>query len=258
MFRGREQTHPERGRDLLMRLAEDVKDLGTIESPPIQDGRNMVMVLAPHKTSAGKWEQLRVPKQKTNSAAKKRFKITGTGRILRRHAMKSHNLEKKSAKRAPRVSPRPARGRARRPRGQAPARAVAGEGGSEMPRVKRSVHARKKRRKVLERAKGYVGQSSISYRKAKEAVQKADNHAYRDRKQQEARLPAALDRADQRGRPPGGPLLQPVRVGLPEGRDRARPQGARGHRGQRSRRRSRRSRSGRRPPSRPEPRRGRP
>jgi large subunit ribosomal protein L35 len=40
-----------------------------------------------------------VPKQKTNSAAKKRFKVTGKGRILRRHAMKSHNLEKKTAKR---------------------------------------------------------------------------------------------------------------------------------------------------------------
>ena len=40
-----------------------------------------------------------MPKQKTNSAAKKRFKITGSGRVLRRHAMKSHNLEKKSAKR---------------------------------------------------------------------------------------------------------------------------------------------------------------
>jgi large subunit ribosomal protein L35 len=40
-----------------------------------------------------------VPKQKTNSAAKKRFKVTGAGRILRRHAMKSHNLEKKTAKR---------------------------------------------------------------------------------------------------------------------------------------------------------------
>src|SRR5688572_3789159 len=51
MFRGREQTHPERGRDLLMRLAEDVKELGTIESPPLQDGRNMVMVLAPHRTA---------------------------------------------------------------------------------------------------------------------------------------------------------------------------------------------------------------
>ena len=49
MFRGREQTHPERGRDLLMRLADDVKELGTIESPPLQDGRNMVMVLAPHR-----------------------------------------------------------------------------------------------------------------------------------------------------------------------------------------------------------------
>ena len=49
MFRGREQTHPERGRDLLMRLAEDVQELGTIESPPLQDGRNMVMVLAPHR-----------------------------------------------------------------------------------------------------------------------------------------------------------------------------------------------------------------
>ena len=40
-----------------------------------------------------------MPKQKTNSAAKKRFKVTGKGRILRRHAMKSHNLEKKTAKR---------------------------------------------------------------------------------------------------------------------------------------------------------------
>jgi len=40
-----------------------------------------------------------VPKQKTNSGAKKRFKISGTGKLLRRHAMQSHNLEKKSAKR---------------------------------------------------------------------------------------------------------------------------------------------------------------
>jgi len=51
-----------------------------------------------------------------------------------------------------------------------------------MPRVKRSVHARKKRRRVLEQAKGYVGQPHISYRKAKEQILKADNHAYRDRK----------------------------------------------------------------------------
>ncbi len=40
-----------------------------------------------------------MPKQKTNSSAKKKFKVSGAGKILRRHAMKSHNLEKKSAKR---------------------------------------------------------------------------------------------------------------------------------------------------------------
>ena len=51
MFRGREQSHPERGRDLLMRLAEDVKEIGQIESPPLQDGRNMVMVLAPTRNA---------------------------------------------------------------------------------------------------------------------------------------------------------------------------------------------------------------
>jgi translation initiation factor IF-3 len=54
MFRGREQLHPERGRALLMRLAEDVKELGMIESPPLQDGRNMVMVLGPTKNAGVK------------------------------------------------------------------------------------------------------------------------------------------------------------------------------------------------------------
>jgi len=49
MFRGRETTHPERGRDLLMRLADDVKEIGQIESSPVLDGRNMVMVLSPTK-----------------------------------------------------------------------------------------------------------------------------------------------------------------------------------------------------------------
>jgi translation initiation factor IF-3 len=51
MFRGREQAHPERGRDLLLRLAEDVKEIGLIESPPLQDGRNMVMLLGPTKNA---------------------------------------------------------------------------------------------------------------------------------------------------------------------------------------------------------------
>jgi translation initiation factor IF-3 len=54
MFRGRETTHPERGRDLLLRLAEDVKEIGQIESQPLLDGRNMVMLLGPTKNAGVK------------------------------------------------------------------------------------------------------------------------------------------------------------------------------------------------------------
>jgi translation initiation factor IF-3 len=54
MFRGRETTHPERGRDLLLRLAEEVSEIGQVESPPLLDGRNMVMVLAPTKNAGVK------------------------------------------------------------------------------------------------------------------------------------------------------------------------------------------------------------
>jgi translation initiation factor IF-3 len=53
MFRGRERDHPERGRDLLMRLAEDVGELGVIEQQPLLDGRNMTMVLGPTKVAGG-------------------------------------------------------------------------------------------------------------------------------------------------------------------------------------------------------------
>src|SRR5579871_656077 len=54
MFRGREREHPDRGRDLLMRLYEDVKEIGQIESNPELDGRNMVMVLGPTKNAGVK------------------------------------------------------------------------------------------------------------------------------------------------------------------------------------------------------------
>jgi len=51
MFRGREQSRPELGFRLLQRLAVDVEELGFVESSAKQDGRNMIMVLAPHKTT---------------------------------------------------------------------------------------------------------------------------------------------------------------------------------------------------------------
>ena len=52
MFRGREQHRPELGFRLLQRLSEDVTELGFVESSPKQDGRNMVMVLGPHRKKA--------------------------------------------------------------------------------------------------------------------------------------------------------------------------------------------------------------
>ncbi|WP_197321482.1 translation initiation factor IF-3 [Saccharomonospora sp. NB11] len=54
MFRGREQSRPELGFRLLQRLADDVSELGFVESKPKQDGRNMIMVLAPHKNAKAK------------------------------------------------------------------------------------------------------------------------------------------------------------------------------------------------------------
>jgi len=54
MFRGREREHPDRGRDLLMRLAEDVREIGTIETQPLLEGRNMTMVLGPTKNAGVK------------------------------------------------------------------------------------------------------------------------------------------------------------------------------------------------------------
>ena len=117
-----------------------------------------------------------------------------------------------------------------------------------MPRVKRSVHARKKRRKVLEQAKGYWGLKSTNYTYAKEQVEHSLVYAYRDRKNRKRDVPAALDHADQRRRAGARALVQPVHLGPEGGERRARPQGARRPRGQRPGRRSASS------PSRPSPR----
>src|SRR6516162_3197025 len=93
-----------------------------------------------------------------------------------------------------------------------------------MPRVKRSVHARKKRRKVLEQAKGYWGLKSTNYTYAKEQVEHSLTYAYRDRKNRKRmfrRLWITRINAGARA------LVQPVHLGPQGGRRRARPQGAR-------------------------------
>ena len=94
-----------------------------------------------------------------------------------------------------------------------------------MTRVKRSVHARKKRRKVLAQASGYWGLKSKVYRRAKEQVQHSLQYAYRDRRVRSA-TSAALDRPHQRRGAHPRALLQPDDQRAEAGRGRRRPQGA--------------------------------
>ncbi|UPK73216.1 translation initiation factor IF-3 [Nocardioidaceae bacterium SCSIO 66511] len=68
MFRGREQHRPELGFRLLQRLSEDVDDLGFVEAAPRQDGRNMTMVLAPHKKKSEARKEAKEEKARVASA----------------------------------------------------------------------------------------------------------------------------------------------------------------------------------------------
>ena len=103
-----------------------------------------------------------------------------------------------------------------------------------MPSVKRSVHARKKRRKVLGQAKGYWGLKKSSYRYAKEQVEHSLAYAYRDRKNKKRTFRRLwIIRINAAARQNGLSYNQ-FMAGLREGGDPARPQGARGARRERS------------------------
>lgn len=69
MFRGREQSRPELGYRLLQRLAQDIAELGIVESSPKQDGRNMVMVIAPTKKKAQAMAEQRRRRDEGSAAA---------------------------------------------------------------------------------------------------------------------------------------------------------------------------------------------
>ena len=162
MFRGREVYHPEHGKRILDRIAEQMEGIAKVEAEPKLDNRNMIMVLAPDKrarqaaqsrasnqqraekggarcpggadgagsrrprrprrTGAGRQPVRPVvgpaesaksphqpkrddamPKMKTDRGAAKRIKVTGTGRLRRRKAFRSHLLEKKSSVRTRRL-----------------------------------------------------------------------------------------------------------------------------------------------------------
>ena len=68
-----------------------------------------------------------------------------------------------------------------------------------MSRVKRGVTARARHKKTIKAAKGYYGRRKNVFRAAVQAVEKAGQYAYRDRRQQEAQFPLSVDPADQCG-----------------------------------------------------------
>ena len=68
MFRGREQSRPEMGYKLLARLAEDLAEVSMVEFAPKQDGRNMVMVLAPNRRKSEAVRAKQVVRDKTESS----------------------------------------------------------------------------------------------------------------------------------------------------------------------------------------------
>lgn len=67
-FRGREQSRPEAGYKLLQRFAEDVAEFGAVESSPSLDGRNMTMVIGPHKNKAEAKAEAQARKTQTSAS----------------------------------------------------------------------------------------------------------------------------------------------------------------------------------------------
>ena len=88
MFRGREQSRPELGYRLLQRLGEDVRDLGFVESAPKQDGRNMIMVLGPHKKKSEAKADVRAERDRRAAARDEDKALEHAERTVRSEAAK--------------------------------------------------------------------------------------------------------------------------------------------------------------------------
>ncbi len=80
-FRGREQQRPEMGIRLLQRFADDVAEVGVVESSPRIDGRNMVMVVGPLKNKAEAKAEARRATQRAEAKAENEAKASGGGRV---------------------------------------------------------------------------------------------------------------------------------------------------------------------------------
>ncbi|WP_460706661.1 translation initiation factor IF-3 [Luteococcus sediminum] len=103
MFRGREQSRPELGFNLLKRLAEDVQEFGFIESAPKQDGRNMLMVLGPTKKKTEAREESKVDRDKrmADRAAAQEADRAAEAELRARHQAETAAKPPKQKKRGP-------------------------------------------------------------------------------------------------------------------------------------------------------------
>ncbi len=105
MFRGREQHRPELGYRLLQRLAADVEDLGFIESNARQDGRNMTLVLGPHKKKSEAQAEVKAEKVKAASALKAEREADAAADKAHREATEKTASPKKPRRRSENLDP---------------------------------------------------------------------------------------------------------------------------------------------------------
>ena len=103
LFRGREQSRPDQGVRLLQRFAEDVSEFGSVESTPMIDGRNMVMVIGPHKTKAAAKAEADARK-----AANKPARVQGEVASAEKSGAGKSGAEKSSAPVVAEAAPAPA------------------------------------------------------------------------------------------------------------------------------------------------------
>ena len=133
MFRGREVTHPERGTAILDRLAEELSELGVVEQRPMQEGRNMTMMMAPSKAVlTGRLDGEAAPRRRASPPPTPRPPPASSPPTVGRHPQPM-------ARRRPRASARPTVR-------QAPAAEKAPAAASSPPTVSRSPPPRRRRR----------------------------------------------------------------------------------------------------------------
>jgi translation initiation factor IF-3 len=105
MFRGREQHRPELGYRLLQKLAADVEDLGFIESNARQDGRNMTMVLGPHKKKSEAQAEVKAEKAKVTAERTAQKEADEAADKAHREAAHENATPKKPRRRSENLDP---------------------------------------------------------------------------------------------------------------------------------------------------------